>query len=218
MKLQQLRYLCEVVDQGLNVRKASTALHTAQPGISRQIRLLEQELGVTLLKRNKTRVVEITEIGRALIPKMRQMLLDAESIRREAQESISPGKEKLVIATTHSHARYILPKIFKRFINRYPNVALGMRQESSGDILELLKSGEVDIGLSNGTRVTKDALAGIRLIPCYPMGETVVVPPRHPLLSKRRPLQLADLLPYPMISHEEKSSVSNAVLEKFEQN
>ena len=114
MNLQQMRYLSEIVDQALNVSKAAIALHTTQPGISRQIRLLEQALGVVLLKRNKTRVAGVTDIGYALLRRMCQIRLDADAIRRQATVSTSPQKEGLSIATTHTLARYVLPKIFKR--------------------------------------------------------------------------------------------------------
>jgi len=217
MKLQQMRYLCEIVDQGLNVSKAAAALHTAQPGISRQLRLLEQELGVVLLKRNTTRVVGITEIGHELLPRMRQMLLDADAIRRRARESINPKKERLSIATTHTFARYVLPRIFKRFVQRYPNVSLSMHQATSVEIAKLLKSGEVDIGLSTATLVDKDALTGITLIPSYRMGPSIITPPKHPLLGRKRPIELEDLLPFPLI-FEEKSSLGQLVRRKFDQN
>lgn len=216
MKLQQLRYLCEIVDQGLNVSKAASALHTAQPGVSRQIRLLEQELGVQLLERNNTRVLGLTEIGRSLLPAMRQILLDAEAVRRRARESADPRPARLAIATTYTHARYVLPKMLKQFVKKHPDVTLNMQQANSVGIADMLKAGEIDIGISTATNVDREALAGIELTPCYRIGQSVITPRKHPLLALRRRIRLEDLLDYPIISLEEKSSLGRVVSEKFE--
>lgn len=214
MKLQQLRYLCEIVDRGLNVSRAAAALNTAQPGVSRQIRLLEQELGVALLERRSTRVVGLTDAGRKLLPTIRQLLLDAETLRREARAAANPAKTKLVIATTHTHARYVLPALFKRFVQRYPDVTLRMRQANTQRILGLLKNGEADIGVSTAP---VEPLMGINLLPCYRFGQSIITLPKHPLLTKRRPLTFDHLLPYPIITYDERFRLGRAVRKQFEQ-
>lgn len=212
MKLQQLRYLCEIVDRGLNVSRAAAALHTSQPGVSKQIRLLEEELGVVLLERRNTRVTGLTDAGRTLLPAMRQMLLDAENLRKRARDVAHPAQSKLVIASTHTHARYVLPAMFRRFVQRYPHVAIHMRQGSMERIAELLASGEADIGVT--TRPAK-RLPGIAMTECYRLGQSIITPPNHPLLVKRGKLSFQDLLPYPIITYDERFSLGRAVRDGF---
>ena len=212
MKLQQLRYLCEIVDRGLNVSRAAAALHTSQPGVSKQIRLLEEELGVTLLERRSTRVAGLTEAGRAMLPTMRQMLLGADNLKRQAREAAAPAKAKLIIATTHTHARYVLPAMFKRFVQRHPSVALQMRQGNTQRIVELLKSGEADIGVSTEP---VERVSDISLVACYRFGQSVITPRSHPLLAQRRKLTLERLLPYPIITYDERFRLGRAVREEF---
>lgn len=212
MKLQQLRYLCEIVDRGLNVSRAAAALHTSQPGVSKQIRLLEEELGVDLLQRRSTRVTGLTDAGRMLLPAMRQMLLDAEKLRRQAREAARPVQPRLVIASTHTHARYVLPAMFKKFVRRYPNVAIHMRLGSLERIAELLASSEADIGVS--TR-PPEPLPDITMTPCYRFGQSIITPPDHPLLGKRGRPSFEDLLPYPIITYDERYSLGRAVRDGF---
>ena len=213
MKLQQLRYLCEIVDSGLNVSRAAAALHTSQPGISKQIRMLESELGVSLLERRRTRITGLTDAGAALLPTMRNMLQGAEHLRRQAREVASPAKAKLIIATTHTHARYVLPAMFKRFVQRHPHVSLQMRQTRTERILELLRSGEADIGV---TTEPIEPLKGIALVPCYRFGHSVITQPKHPLLALRRRLSLDHLLRYPIVTYDERFRLGRAVREEFE--
>lgn len=213
MKLQQLRYFCEIVDRGLNVSRAAAALHTSQPGVSKQIRLLEEELGVVLLERHSTRVGGLTAAGRTLLPTMREMLLNAENLRRQAREAAVPARAKLIIATTHTHARYVLPAMFKRFVQRHPHVALQMRQGNTERIVELLKSGDADIGVSTQPAEPK---SGIVAVPCYRFGHSVITPRGHPLLNRRRPITFDQLLPYPIITYDERFRLGRAVRQEFE--
>src|SRR5689334_15614954 len=108
MKLQQLRSFREVVDGGFNVSKAAAALHTSQPGVSRHIQLLEHELGVALLERQSTRIEGLSDAGRALLPAVRRILMEADNLQRQAREMAAPAKTKFVIATTQTHARHTL--------------------------------------------------------------------------------------------------------------
>ncbi|HEX2827499.1 MAG TPA: LysR substrate-binding domain-containing protein [Burkholderiales bacterium] len=213
MKLQQLRYVCEIVDRGMNVSRAAAALHTSQPGISKQIRMLEDELGVVLLERRSTRITGLTEAGTALLPTMRQMLQEGENLKRRAREAASPANAKLIIASTHTHARYVLPAMFKRFVERYPHVALQMRQTRTERIIELLRSGEADIGV---TTEPVEPLDGIALAPCYRFGHSIVTGPGHPLLALRRRLTLDHLLRYPIITYDERFKLGRLVREEFE--
>ena len=128
MKLQQLRYLREVARSGLNLSDAAESLHTSQPGISKQIRQLEEELGVDILVRNGKRVVDVTEPGRVILGIAQRILQDAENLKQVAREFASDGAGSFTIATTHTQARYALPSIIARFSQRYPKVRLSDRK------------------------------------------------------------------------------------------
>ncbi|MGZ8197292.1 MAG: LysR family transcriptional regulator, partial [Burkholderiales bacterium] len=130
MKLQQLRYICEVARQGLNLSVAAQKLFTSQPGVSKQIRLLEDELGVEIFVRHGKRFVEITPPGRDIVRVAERMLRDATNLKNVAQEFTSEQTGSLTIATTHTQARYALPQVVKRFMERYPGVRLSLRQGS----------------------------------------------------------------------------------------
>lgn len=211
MKLQQLRYLCELVANGYNVSRTAAALHTSQPGVSRHIQLLERELGTTLLERQNTRIAGLTRAGEALLPAMQRMLVAAEDLRRQAREIATPGKTKLVIATTHTHARHTLLPALKRFMQSHPHVAIQLRQSSAPRIAETLASGEVDLGVATEPF---ERPRGISFLPCYRLDHSIVTPPRHALLARRRPT-LAQLAPHPIITYDERHRLGQAVREAF---
>src|SRR5688500_16535153 len=142
MKLQQLRYLREVARQGLNLSAAAEVLHTSQPGISKQIRLLEDELGVEILVRNGKRVVDVTEPGRVVVDIVSRILREAENLKQVGREFGAQGVGALTIATTHTQARYALPAVIQRFAQRYPRVRLSLRQGSPQQIAALMMEGE----------------------------------------------------------------------------
>src|SRR3982750_4054174 len=141
MKLQQLRYLREVVGRGLNVPEAAEALYTSQPGISKQIRMLEDELGVQILVRHGKRVVDLTEPGRIIVDIADRMLQDAESLRAVGREFGKEDTGTLTIATTPTLARYALPSAVQRFVQGHTRVRLNLREGSPEQIIELVASG-----------------------------------------------------------------------------
>ncbi len=124
MKLQQLRYLVEVAKQGLNVSEAAEKLHTSQPGISKQIRLLEDELGVQVFIRNGKRVVDVTAPGREILRISERILMQAQNLKRIGEEFVNVEGGSLTIATTHTQARYALPRTIKAFFVALPQGAL----------------------------------------------------------------------------------------------
>jgi len=148
MKLQQLRYLREVAKRDLNLSEAAEALHTSQPGISKQIRLLEDELGVVILVRNGKRVVDVTEPGRAILGIAERILQDADNLRQVAREFRDQAAGTLTIATTHTQARYSLPKVVSAFKQRYPKVRLTLKQGSPPQLAEMVLAGEADIAIA----------------------------------------------------------------------
>ena len=198
MKLQQLRYLCEVASQGLNLSKAAKTLHTSQPGISKQISLLEDELGVDIFVRNGKRVVKITPPGEAIIEIAERMLRDAKNLKQVGQEFTNEASGSLTIATTHTQARYALPPAIKRFTLRYPNVKLILRQGSPTQIAKLVTSGEADIAIATEAIELFDELV---MLPCYQWNRCIITPPRHPLLKLEK-LTLEDIVKYPIITYD----------------
>ncbi|WP_025041974.1 HTH-type transcriptional regulator CysB [Nitrosospira briensis] len=198
MKLQQLRYLCEVANHGLNLSKAAEFLHTSQPGISKQIRLLETELGVDIFVRNGKRVVETTPPGRAILEIAERMLKDAKNLKQVGQEFANEASGSLTIATTHTQARYALPSAIKDFTLRYPKVKLILRQGNPTQIAELVSSGVADIAIATEAIELFNELV---MLPCYQWNRCIVVPPRHPLL-KLKMLTLEAIAAYPIITYD----------------
>jgi LysR family transcriptional regulator, cys regulon transcriptional activator len=198
MKLQQLRYLCEVANQGLNLSKAAEMLHTSQPGISKQIRLLETELEVDIFVRNGKRVVNVTPPGRAILEIAERMLRDAKNLKQVGQDYANEATGSLTIATTHTQARYALPPAIKHFTARYPKVKLILRQGNPTQISEMVTSGDADIAIATEAIELFDELV---MLPCYQWNRCVVVGPRHPLL-KLDELTLEAIAQYPIVTYD----------------
>jgi LysR family cys regulon transcriptional activator len=198
MKLQQLRYLCEVANQGLNLSKAAEILHTSQPGISKQIRLLENELGVDIFVRNGKRVVETTPPGRAILEIAERMLRDAKNLKQVGEEFANEASGSLTIATTHTQARYALPSAIKHFTARYPKVRLVLRQGNPTQIAELVTSGVADIAIATEAI---ELFSELVMLPCYQWNRCVIVPSRHPLL-KLEELTLEAIAEHPIITYD----------------
>lgn len=198
MKLQQLRYLCEAENHKLNLSKAAQKLHTSQPAISKQIQLLEKELGVPLFIRNGKRLVRITPPGKTIISIAHKILRETDNLRKVAQEYSQNDGGTLTIATTHTQARYALPTVIKRFTTLHPKVKLILRQGSPTQISALVTSGEADIAIAT------EAIEHFRellMLPCYQWNRCVIVPPDHPLL-KNKHLTLEAISEYPIITYD----------------
>src|SRR4030065_1864243 len=198
MNLQQLRYLNEIVRQGLNISDAAAALYTSQPGVSKQIRLLEEELGIEIFVRNGKRIVAITEPGKAVRAIVQRILQDAGNLKQVSQEFHSQDSGHLTIATTHTQARYALPPVVKQFIKRYPGVKLGLHQGNPTQIAQQVLSGEADIAIATESLSLYDDLI---TLPCYEWNHCVIAPPRHPLLTEGK-LTLAKIAEYPIITYD----------------
>lgn len=198
MKLQQLRFLCEVARQGLNVSLAAQRLHTSQPGVSKAIRQLETELGVQVYVRNGKRVTGVTGPGRTVLEIAERILREAANLKRAGEDFVNQSSGTLTIATTHTQARYALPKVVKRFRARYPKVALAIHQGNPTQVSEQVLNGEAEFGIAT------EALANyaeLVTLPCYQWNRVVVVPPRHPLL-RLRPLTLEAIAQHPVITYD----------------
>ncbi|MBV1776696.1 HTH-type transcriptional regulator CysB [Burkholderiaceae bacterium DAT-1] len=199
MKLQQLRYLVEVAKQGLNVSEAAEALHTSQPGISKQIRLLEDELGVQVFVRNGKRVVDVTAPGKEILTISERILREAKNLKRVAEEFVNEEEGSLTIATTHTQARYALPKTIKAFLERYPKVRLSIKQGSPMQICEMVVAGEADIAIATEGIDQYEQLAQLD---CYQWNRSIIVQDHHPLLDLRRAVTLADVAEWPIITYD----------------
>jgi len=198
MKLQQLRYLVEVADRGLNVTDAAKALYTSQPGVSKQIALIEEELGVEVFLRAGKRFTGITEPGAEILKVARRMLLDADNLKRVAQQFGNEATGSLTIATTHTQARYALPEAIQRFTARYPQVRLSLRQGSPTWIAQQVASGEADIAIATeAIELFKDLV----MLPCYQWNRCIIAPPGHPILRRKRPT-IADIAAYPIVTYD----------------
>ena len=198
MKLQQLRYVCEVARQGLNISTAAGALHTSQPGISKQLRSLEQELGIEIFVRNGKRLVAVTEPGRAVIVIAERMLADAANLKRAGEDFAGEKLGTLTIATTHTQARYALPKAVAAFKRRYPKVQLFIHQGNPTQISEEVARGEADLCVAT-EHIAEHA--GLVALPCYRWKRCIAVPPQHPLL-KVAPLTLEAVARYPIVTYD----------------
>lgn len=199
MNFQQLRSVREAARCGFNLTEVAELLHTSQPGVSRQIRELEEELGVDFFIRAGKRLTGLTPPGAAMLPIVENLLRDAENLKRAGQDFISQNEGQLSVAATHSQARYALPHVVKDFRDRFPNVTLHLHQGSPKQVAAMLLSGEADIG------VATEALAEfpqLVTLPCYRWTHSVVVPPGHPLLSIDGPITLQHLVQFPIITYQ----------------
>jgi len=198
VNLQQLRYLCAIVDHGLNVSDAAEALFTSQPGISKQVRLLEDELGVPVFVRHGKRLSALTPAGAAVVATARRALREIENLRRVGAEYRSEDTGVLAIATTHTQARYVLPPVIRDFAARYPKVKVVLHQGNPLQVAEQTSRGEVDVGIATEALATFPELA---TLPCYQWNRCVLVPRGHPL-AKVVPLTLEALARHPIITYD----------------
>lgn len=197
MNLQQLRYLCAIVDHGLNVSAAADSLFTSQPGISKQIRQLEDELGVPIFIRQGKRLTTLTVGGEAIVASARRALQEIGNLRRIGAEFKSEDTGTLAIATTHLQARYVLPPVLKRFAERYPKVRVLLQQGDPVYVGRQTARGEADLGIATEAL---NELSELVTLPCYSWNRCVLVPKGH-ALSQVRPLTLEALAKYPIVTY-----------------
>ena len=198
MTLQQLRYLLAIADSGLNITAASERLYTSQPGISKQLKLLEQELKVQLFTRKGKSLAAITPAGQDVIDRARNIMREVENIRSLASDISGEEEGTLSIATTHTQARYVLPEIIRAFRDRYPKVNLELHQGTSEQIAELVASNSVDFAIATGST---NLFPGLVLLPCYHWDRIVLVPKNHELANAVGELSLAMLANHPLVTY-----------------
>ena len=198
MTLQQLRYLLGIADSGLNITAAAERLYTSQPGISKQLKLLEQELGIQLFTRKGKSLAAITPAGHEVIARARRILREVENIRSLASDMSQQQEGTLSIATTHTQARYLLPDVVREFRNRYPKVSLELHQGTSEQIAELVAANRVDFAIATGSQQLFPELV---LLPCYQWDRIVLVPKGHELAGLKESLTIATLARFPLVTY-----------------
>ena len=197
MKLQQLRYIWEVAHHELNVSATAQSLFTSQPGISKQIRLLEDELGVEIFARSGKHLTHVTPAGEVILQTAGEILRKVESIKQVAQEYSNEKKGALSIATTHTQARYALPATIKTFMERYPDVSLHMHQGTPMQISEMAADGTVDFAIATEAL---ELFSDLIMMPCYRWNRCILVPRDHPL-TQLSELTLADVAAHPIVTY-----------------
>lgn len=197
MKIQQLKYIWEVANHDLNVSATAESLFTSQPGVSKQIRMLEDELDVQIFQRNGKHLTEITPAGQMIIEMAGEILDKVEGVKRVADEFSNKRQGSLSIATTHTQARYVLPDIIEDFIKLYPEISLHMHQGTPVQISELASKGTVDFAIATEALELFDNLI---MMPCYRWNRSVIVSHKHPLADEKI-LTLEKLAEYPLVTY-----------------
>jgi len=199
MNFQQLRIVRETVRQGFNLTEVANALFTSQSGVSKHIKDLEDELGVELFIRKGKRLLGLTAPGKELLEVVERLLLDAQNIRQVADQFSKRDQGQLIVATTHTQARYVLPQVVTQFKAAYPKVQLVLHQASPSEIVQLLSEGEADIGIATEAL---DNVALLTSFPYYSWHHAVIVPEGHPL-EREQPLTLQALARFPIVTYHE---------------
>lgn len=197
MKLQQLRYLAAVAQSGLNITAAAEKLHTSQPAVSKQLKLLEDELGFRIFVRSGRTLTKITPAGQQVIDRAIKILREVQNIKGISEDLKDEDRGTLSIGTTHTQARYVLPSVIQRFRERYPNVLLHLHQGTSEQIAEMAALDRIDFAIATGSQ---DLFPNLVLLPCYQWYRRIVVPADHPLAQVKKPT-LAQVAAHPIVTY-----------------
>ncbi|PCI52629.1 MAG: HTH-type transcriptional regulator CysB [Gammaproteobacteria bacterium] len=197
MKLQQLRYIVEVLNNNLNVSATAEALFTSQPGISKQVRMLEDELGIQIFGRSGKHLTHVTPAGQEVITIAQQILSKVEGIKAVAREHTQPDEGKLRIATTHTQARYALPDVIQGFIKRYSKVSLHMSQGTPAQISDAAAKGDADFAIATESLHLYNDLV---MLPCYHWNRSIIVRKDHPL-ARKKDITIQDIGKYSLVTY-----------------
>ena len=197
MKLQQLRYIVEVLNNNLNVSATAEALFTSQPGISKQVRMLEDELGIQIFGRSGKHLTHVTSAGQEVINIAQQILSKVEGIKAVAREHTQPDEGKLRIATTHTQARYALPNVIQGFIKKYAKVSLHMSQGTPAQISDAAAKGDADFAIATESLHLYNDLV---MLPCYHWNRSIIVRKDHPL-ARKQDLTIQDVAKYSLVTY-----------------
>jgi LysR family transcriptional regulator, cys regulon transcriptional activator len=213
MKLQQLRYLAAIVNNGLNITAAADKLRTSQPAVSKQVKLLEDELGFDIFLRNGRTLTEITVPGQQVVAHALRILREAQCIKNIGRNLDGEERGTLSIGTTHTQARYVLPSVIERFRQKYPKMQLHLHQGTSEQIAEMAKMQRLDFAIATGS---KELFPNLVLLPCYQWYRRIIVPKDHPLAHNTKPA-LAQLASFPIVTYVFSFSGPSSLNEQFHQ-
>lgn len=197
MKLHQLRYLVAVIENGLNITAAAQRLHTSQPGVSKQLRLLEDELGFQIFMREGRALTRLTPAGAQVVERAQRILGEIRAIKRLSEDLSDESRGSLAIGTTHTQARYVLPEVIRAFRLRYPGVQLHLHQGTSEQIAAMMERDQIDIAIATGSH---ELFADSTLLPLYHWHRVIAVPQGHPLTHEKK-LTLKALAKYPIVTY-----------------
>ncbi|MDB5990048.1 MAG: LysR family transcriptional regulator, cys regulon transcriptional activator [Herbaspirillum sp.] len=212
MNIQQLRYLCGVVDSKFSVSRAAERLHTSQPGISKQIQMLESELGVEILVRQGNRIIGLTGPGIEIHTVAQRILSDTSNLKRIGEEYSHKNEGRLVVATTHVHARYVLHRAIKAFAQKFVDVSLELRQGNPTQVAKWVTSGEADLGIS--ATPAAEQYDDLVFLPCAELQRSVITPEEHPLLREKS-LTLKAIAQYPILTLDAGFTGGSMVIKAF---
>ena len=198
MNLHQFRFVREAVRQNFNLTEAAKALYTSQPGVSKAIIELEEELGVDIFTRHGKRIRGLTEPGRAVLRSVELIMQEVDGLKRIGKEFAAHDSGSFTIATTHTQARYALPKVVQAFTQKYPKVHLSLLQGNPKQITEMVRNDQADIAIATEALASGEGLVSL---PCYQWEHVVVVPPDHPLLQSKG-LTLEEIAGHPLITYD----------------
>lgn len=198
MKLQQLKYLLAIVDNGLNITAAADRLYTSQPGVSKQLKLLEEELGLQLFARKGKSLNRITRAGEQVVKRARTIMEEVDQIRSLASDFYQEEEGTLTIAATNTQARYVLPEILRKLRQQYPKVRLNLHQGTSDQIADMMSQNDIDFAIASGS---EDRFDDLLRLPGYQWDRVILVPRDHELTKLDRPVTLRDLARFPLVSY-----------------
>ena len=210
MRLRQLKILLAIVENGLNITAASEKLYTSQPGVSKQLKLLEEELGLKIFLRKGKSLEGITPEGEEVIKRARTIMSEVAAIQGMSRQLYQEEAGTLTIATTHTQARYVLPEVVGRFRERHPDVRLDMHQGTTEQIASMAADHEVDFAIATGS---ESLFPDWVLLPCYRWDRNVIVPRDHPLADAPGPLTLEALAEYPLVTYVFSSGLAESLQE-----
>jgi LysR family cys regulon transcriptional activator len=213
MKLQQLRCIYEVVQNQFNISRAAESIHTSQPGVSKQIQLFEEEIGVQLFQRNGKRLSGLSEPGIRVYESIVEIMREVKNIKNVSDEYERKDSGSFTIATTHTQARYKLPVVVESFVKMYPKINLNIHQGDPAQVTAQILNGEADVGIATESISLNDK---IFCIPCYSWNRCLVMPKDHPLL-KVEDITLKHLASYPMITYDYAFTGSTIVSKVFKE-
>lgn len=211
MKLQQLRYVVEIVRHGNHLSAAADSLNTSQPGVSRQIQLLELELGFEIFVRTRNRIIGLTEPGEVVFTIAQRIATDVAALKRLKSDMNSGNSGVFTIGTTHFQARYTLPPVVEQFVKRYPEVKLVLRQGDPEEICQMVEAGDVDLAI--GTETIRQ-FSNLVKLDCFTIHRAIVAPTGHPILFVPE-LTLAEVAKYPIITYDTRYSGRWKVMKAF---